>query len=268
MHEKKTTNDITVVISNYNYAGFVTSCIESCLAQTLPCDILVVDDASTDNSWEVIGRYRDQGVKSVRLKENSRGNARGKNVGICLSSTKYITCLDADDMLLPKSLELRMPFPDDIDFVHGWAHMVKSTANYKTLLKTARPPKFVFSKKAKKLEKEAGPRWAFAIEASTVLSPKRIYDDFGLYDEEMRWTIDREMWHRWLSHGARKKVIPQYVSLYRRHPGQLTQDMSKKNPQKSTAMLVQRIQMRKTITPDNTILMNGYDCQSFIDEIR
>lgn len=261
-------NDVTVVISNYNYARFVTSCIESCLDQTVSCDILVIDDASTDNSWEVIGKYRDQGVKSVRLKTNSKGNARGKNVGICLSSTKYITCLDADDMLLPKSLELRMPFPDDIDFVHGWAHMVKSTASYKKLLRTNPPPKFIFNEKAKKLRKQAEPRWTFAVEASTVLAPKRIYEEFGLYDEEMRWTIDREMWHRWLVHGARKKVVPQYVSFYRRHPGQLTQDIAKKNPKKTTAMLSQRMKMRETITPENTILMDGYDYQSFIDEVR
>ncbi len=76
------------------------------------------------------------------------------------------------------------------------------------------------------------------------------------------------MWHRWLIHGARKKVIPQYVSFYRRHAGQLTQDKTKKNPKKSTAMLSQRMEMRKTITPENTILMDGYDYQSFIDEVK
>ncbi len=262
-------SEITVVISNFNYARFVTSSIESCLAQTMPCDIIVVDDASTDDSWKVIGRYRDQGVKAVRLKENSQGNARGKNVGICLSSTKYITCLDADDMLLPNSLELRMPFPEDIDFVHGWAHMVKSSASYKKLLKTNRPPKFAFNNKARKLRKEAEPRWAFVVEASTVLAPKRMYEEYGLYDEEMRWTIDREMWHRWLVHGVRKKVVPHYVSLYRRHPGQLTQDRTKKNPKKSTDMLSQRMELRKTIiTHANTILMDRYDYQSFIDEVK
>lgn len=261
-------SNITVVISNFNYARFVNSAIESCLAQTLPCKIIVIDDASTDRSWDVICGYGDQGVTAVRLKENSGGNARGKNVGICLSSTDYITCLDADDMLLPNSLELRMLFEDDVDFVHGWAHMVKSTANYKTLLKNDRPPKFVFNAKAKKLMGQAEPRWAFAVEASTVLAPKYMYEKFGLYDEEMQWTIDREMWHRWLIHGARKKVIRKYVSFYRRHPGQLTQDLTKKDPKKCTAMLSQRMKLRKTITKENTILMENYDHQFFIDEIR
>lgn len=261
-------SDITVVISNFNYGRFVSSAIDSCLSQTISCEIIVVDDASVDDSWDIIEKYKDQGVKAVRLKKNSGGNARGKNVGICLCSTKYITCLDSDDMLLPNSLELRMPFPDDIDFVHGWSYSVKSSSNYRTILTKTKLPRFSFNKKARKLAGQSEPRWAFAVQASTVLAPKRMYETFGLYDEEMRWTIDREMWYRWLVHGSRKKVIPQYVSLYRKHPGQLTRDRTRKDPKKSSALLAHRIKLRRTITPENTILMGRYDHQSFIDEVR
>jgi len=261
-------SDITVVISNFNYAHFVNSAIESCLAQTVPCKIIVVDDASTDNSMEVIKNYKKYGVMSVRLKENSGGNARGKNVGICLASTKYITCLDADDMLLPDSLKLRMLFSEDIDFVHGWSHMVKCTDDYKSILKTECVPKFVLDIRTKKLMKEAEFRWTFAIEASTVLARRELYEKFGLYDEEMRWTIDREMWHRWLINGVKKRVVPHYVSFYRRHPGQLTQDPTKKNPKICNKMLSKNMELRKNITPENTMLMEHYDYQSFIDEAK
>lgn len=260
-------SNVTVVISNYNYERFVRSAIESCLDQTVPCKIIVVDDASTDGSWKVITSFKKDGITAVRLSLNSGGNARGKNVGICLSDTPYVTCLDSDDMLLPTSLELRLPYSSNADFVHGWAHMVKTQHDYKTLIKM-KLPKFSFNAKARKLMKEEEPRWTFAIEASTVLASRRLYERFGLYDEEMKWTIDREMWYRWLSHGVKKHMIPHYVSLYRRHPGQLTQDRTKKDPKKSTKMLSERMKLRKTITPENTILMENYDYQSFIDKVE
>ncbi len=259
----------TVVISNYQYARFVNSAIESCLIQDPPCKIIVVDDASTDNSWQVITNYVSQGVKAVRLKVNSRGNARGKNVGICLSDTKYITCLDADDMLLPGSIQKRLPFPPDVDFVHGWARHSRNSNHYKVLLKDPALEKpFRFTKKALKLMDQKEERWSFAIEASTVLARRSLYERFGLYDEEMRWTIDREMWWRWLSHGAKKLVKEEYVSIYRRHAGQLTLDRSRKNPKKCAKMLGQRQKLRETITPENTLLMTHYDYQQFIGDME
>ncbi|MHA2279410.1 MAG: glycosyltransferase family 2 protein [Promethearchaeota archaeon] len=262
--------DVTVVVSNYNYAQFINSAIESCLAQTVPCKIIVVDDASTDQSWEVIKGYCPEGVMGVRLKENSGGNARGKNVGICLAQTPYITCLDADDMLLPTSLECRLPFTADVDFVHGWARLIRTADSYAMVMNDyqCNPPDFQQTPKAKKLIHESKERWAFAIEASTVLSSKNAYTKWGLYDEEMRWTIDREMWWRWLSHGASKHTVDQYVSFYRRHPGQLTTDRSRKDPKQCTAMFAKRRISRQRITKDNTILMEHYDYGSLIDVVE
>jgi len=233
----------TIIISNYNYARFLRSSIESCLAQTYPCDIIEVDDASTDNSWETALEYVKDGVQVVRLKDNSRGNARGKNVGICLSKNPYITCLDSDDMILPDSIERRMEFISDSDFVHGWSHRVGSNEEYSSIMRTPGllTKRFKFNARAKKLLKEVDrkaknsvPRWSFAIEASTVLANKCLYEKFGLYDEDMRWSIDREMWWRWLSHGVTKHILKEYVSIYRKHAGQVTRDRHLKNHKECT----------------------------------
>ncbi len=257
------------MISNFNYERYVRSSIESCLAQSYPCKIIVVDDASTDNSWDVICEYAKDGIKAVRLSKNSGGNARGKNVGICLSETPYITCLDADDMLLPNSIEDRMPFPSKTDFIHGWSIFLKNTDNYSDILKTTNvlSRKFRYNPRQQKLLKEAEVRWTWAIEASTVLAHRSLYEKFGLYDEEMRWSIDREMWWRWLSHGARKLVLSKFVSIYRRHDAQLTQDRTRKDPRICSQMLKDRQTSRKNISKKNTILMDGYDIHGYIEEI-
>ncbi len=257
----------TVVISNYNYGQFLSSAIDSCLAQTCSCDVIVVDDASTDNSWKVALEYVKDGVKIVRLKSNSGGNARGKNVGICLSNTPYITCLDSDDMLLPTSIENRLVFAPDYDFVHGFAQKIWTLENYQNVITPkllSRP--FVLRDRPKKLMGEQI-QWTFAVDASTVLTSRSMYEKFGLYDEEMRWTIDREMWWRWLSHDATRHVLKEYVSVYRKHDKQVTRDRSRKSPQKCGKLFRAKREQRKNITPENTLMIDQYNYQEFIDDV-
>ena len=264
----------TVVISNYNYGQYVGACIESCLAQTVPCKIIVVDDRSGDDSWSIIEEYakKEANVTGVYLEQNSNGNARGKNVGICMCDTKYITCLDSDDMLVPWSIECRLKkIKGKHDFIHGWAKLVWTELSYKKSMKkfgdVLRGP-VKYSKKVDKIKKEKSEvRWTWLIEASSVLARTKIYHKFGLYDEEMRWKIDREMWWRWLSHGAKRAVLSKYVSIYRNHDRQVTRNRSVKDPKKCTQELIRRKETRINIDRYNTLLMEHYDHEKFISQV-
>ena len=63
---------VSIVIPNYNYAHFVGEAIESALAQDHPaCEVIVVDDCSTDASRSVIERYADR-VRTVFLSRERR----------------------------------------------------------------------------------------------------------------------------------------------------------------------------------------------------
>ena len=75
--------DTSVIITNFNNSKFIGRCIRSCLKQSLDrsrYEIIVVDDASTDNSRVVIDSFGDEIVK-VYLDKNI-GVARTSNVGI------------------------------------------------------------------------------------------------------------------------------------------------------------------------------------------
>ena len=262
----------TIVISNYNYARYLPSAIESCLAQTVPCEIIVVDDASTDDSWNVIKSYTGSSVRGVRLKENSGGNARGKNVGICMSDTEYITCLDSDDMLLPTSIEDRMKWLEDHQFVHGWTHYVKGDGTYEQIMKLPKiKQKFSVGKKlAGKIKRSRiNPvAWYGAIHGNTVLSLRSLYDTYGLYDEEMKWKVAKEMWRRWLSHGVSHHVLMKFVAIYRRHPGSVTKTIklgtSPKNVQLTNKYMGRSKRERVNITPENTLMIPYYDLEDKI----
>ncbi len=93
------TPSLSVVIANYNYEKFVGAAIESVLSQDEDIQIIVVDDASTDNSVDVIKQYSDR-VETILLKEN-RGQGGGLNVGFEAATGTLVMFLDADDFLIP-----------------------------------------------------------------------------------------------------------------------------------------------------------------------
>lgn len=93
---------VSIVIDNYNYGAFLAQCIDSALAQThAPTEVIVVDDASTDESAAVIARYAGR-VRAVLLPQN-RGQAGAFNAGFAASSGAIVMFLDADDWLYPQA---------------------------------------------------------------------------------------------------------------------------------------------------------------------
>jgi glycosyltransferase involved in cell wall biosynthesis len=96
-------SDVAVVIPCFNQAHYLAEAIESVLAQTLPpAEIVVVDDGSTDNSYEVAGRYEE----AVRMRQRNGGVAAARNTGLGATRSDYLVFLDADDRLLAGALEV------------------------------------------------------------------------------------------------------------------------------------------------------------------
>lgn len=89
---------IAVIIANRNNARFLPQCLDSVLTQRLrPTEVVVIDDASTDNSREVICEYaRNPSVKPI-FNQISLGVAGSRHKAIEQSVSQYITTLDADD---------------------------------------------------------------------------------------------------------------------------------------------------------------------------
>ncbi len=92
---------VSIIITNYNYGAFIAEAIESALAQTFTDrEIIVIDDASTDNSVEIATRY------PVRLlQQDNSGVCVARNNALSLASGRYVMFLDADDRLVPTAVE-------------------------------------------------------------------------------------------------------------------------------------------------------------------
>lgn len=101
--------EVTVVVVSYNHARFVAEALDSVVAQTTPpVQIIVVDDASPDDSVGVIeqwlSRHRHPDVRTVFHAANT-GLARGLNEVLDLIATPFYTVMAADDRMLPTRLE-------------------------------------------------------------------------------------------------------------------------------------------------------------------
>jgi len=98
---------VSVIMSNYNYEKFINYAINSVISQTFKdFELVIVDDASTDNSHEIIEKwkYQDNRIKTIFHKKNE-GIAKTFNDGIEIARGKYILIMASDDMLKPNTLE-------------------------------------------------------------------------------------------------------------------------------------------------------------------
>lgn len=94
----------TIGIPVYNQAQYLSDAIESALAQTVPCEVLVVNDGSTDTSLEVAQKY--SGVKVIN--QTNKGLPSARNTLIMNMTGNYFLPLDADDILLENCVEKMM----------------------------------------------------------------------------------------------------------------------------------------------------------------
>ncbi|MDP1555610.1 MAG: glycosyltransferase family 2 protein [Hyphomonas sp.] len=92
---------VTLIIPCYNAADTITRTIESALAQTVPVRIIVIDDCSTDKSFEIVTRLAGQNPQlTVHRQARNGGPGAARNAGLRLAETPWVTGLDSDDFLL------------------------------------------------------------------------------------------------------------------------------------------------------------------------
>jgi Glycosyltransferases involved in cell wall biogenesis len=95
----------TVVITTHNRSHLLPRAVESAHSSGSDLEIIVVDDASTDDTSRVCSRLAD--IKYVRLDKNG-GLANARNIGIAESSCDFISFLDDDDLRLPNSIDKQL----------------------------------------------------------------------------------------------------------------------------------------------------------------
>ena len=110
---------VSVIMPSYNTGRFIAESIESVLAQTYTkWELLIVDDASTDNTDEVVAdvkkRHCERSEAILYFKNDcNRGAAYSRNLALREAKGEWIAFLDSDDLWLPEKLEKQLKFMSD-----------------------------------------------------------------------------------------------------------------------------------------------------------
>ena len=127
------TASVSVVIPCYNAARFLGETIDSVLAQTFDAfELIVIDDGSTDDTREIVGRYRRAlGPRLTYESGPNRGVSAARNRGTALARGRYLQYLDADDLLRPDALRAKFEALErtgaDVAYA-DWQELVESPA--------------------------------------------------------------------------------------------------------------------------------------------
>ena len=98
---------VSVVMPVYNAANYLRVCLDSVINQTMEdIEVICIDDGSTDASWDILNEYANQDERIV-LQKNPKniGAAHTRNIGLQISSGKYVMFLDSDDIYDSRFIE-------------------------------------------------------------------------------------------------------------------------------------------------------------------
>lgn len=125
---------VSVVIPTYNRVGCIGNAINSVIAQTYTeCEIIVVDDGSTDDTRQVLARY---GSRVRYIYQENAGVSAARNLGVHHAKGELIAFLDSDDQWEPEKLERQLPLMDNQDVVlsaTNWSYASTATRAFDDL---------------------------------------------------------------------------------------------------------------------------------------
>ena len=198
----------SVIITNYNNGKYLARAIRSCLKQSLnksEYEVIVVDDASTDDSHTIIGTF-GKDITPIFITTNS-GVANASNVGIRAAKGEYIIRVDSDDYINENTLLFLsqiLSWNKDIGFVYS-DHL--RVDNDEKILE-----RVVINTLDLLLRHGAG-----------ILFRKQYLESIGLYDARLRNAEDFDLLHRYIKNfNGYHLQIPLY--RYRIHDTNMTKD--------------------------------------------
>jgi glycosyltransferase involved in cell wall biosynthesis len=188
--------DVSVVIACFNYGRFLPEAVDS--AQREGARVVVVDDGSTEPLPEL--------PDDVRLiRQENAGVAKARNAGLAEVQTPYVLVLDADDRLLPGTLDaLRAPLADDprLGFAYG---RMRFFGDWEGELRFPAydPYQLLY-------------RHTIGLSA---LARREVFEETGGFDPDFERFEDWELWVNALAHGWQGQQVDAPTVEYRRHPG-------------------------------------------------
>ena len=189
--------EVSIIIPTYNREKFISECVQSVLAQTLPArEIIIVDDGSTDATYNIL---RDLGFNSLSTKktvlryffQQNRGVSSARNLGIKEARSEYIALLDSDDLWLKSKLDRQVSaFQNDTQssrLCHTDEIWIRNGVRVNQHKKHKKHGGNVFQSCLK----------LCCISPSSAMMHRSVFEDFGFFDEDLPACEDYDFWLRY-----------------------------------------------------------------------
>ena len=197
---------ISLIITAHNYAQYVERAIRSALDQSLgnsEYEILVINDASTDHTSEVLENYQEE-VRVFNLEQNL-GLAGARNFGIQKAKGQFIIFLDADDYIHRDLLKVQKLFLEE-----------------NTKLDAVSTDYYLVNERGERIEHVCAEEKPIAC---GIMFRKDFLYNIGLYDEKFRAREEEDLRIRWTEqYNIYNLIVPLY--RYRMHDANLTKNTS------------------------------------------
>lgn len=202
----------TVIMAAYNTEEYIEEAIDSILQQSYKnFELLIVEDASTDGTLDVIKKYTDSRIRLIKNAENL-GQTKCLNIGIREASGKYILIMDSDDIALPDRLKIQIEFMEQNPEIVAAGSWLKGFGKKNYVLQT--PPEHD--------EIRALLVLGNVVANTTFIIRKSILDTYDVqYNESIRYAQDYYFIEEMSTRG-KIAVIPQVLMKYRTHDKQVS----------------------------------------------
>ena len=199
---------VSVIMSVHNEERFVGAAVESVLGQTLSdFELIVVDDASTDRTPQILAGYQDPRIRVFRNPTNV-GLAASLNHAIEQSRAPYLARMDADDLCEPERLATQVAVLNDRPEVAVLATWYTVIGEQDEEIAEIRLPSGSQAL-ANALRRRN------VICHGSVMMRKEVVQAVGGYREEFRYAQDYELWLRMLRAGLVLDSVPRSLYRYR-----------------------------------------------------
>ncbi|MED5509395.1 MAG: glycosyltransferase, partial [Pseudomonadota bacterium] len=209
---------VSVCIPSYNYEKYIGEAIESVLHQTYPnWEIIVVDDASSDNSPALLEAYQRDYPDRFQFVAAAANRGIGNTLNHCISLAKgdYIAYLGADDRMLPHRLQVQVDYLEQhpsVGAVCSDVHAIdKDGQRVPVSLPFSTP---VFDIRLQLLQGNF-------LNAPSALVRKQVFDDIGLISPVLQYVQDFDHWLRLLEHYELVRLDDK-LTEYRVHGGNIS----------------------------------------------
>jgi len=199
---------VSIVLPTYNGSRYLREAIANCLNQTYSnIELIVVDDASTDDTPAILASYQDPRLQVIRHERNKR-LPTALNTGFAHATGKYLTWTSDDNFYTPQAIETLVQYLEDhplVAFVYSRCWLVDETGAVVGEVETGPPEGLEYNNCV----------------GACFLYRREVYEAIGDYNAKVALSEDYEYWLRVMQR-FRMAFLDEPLYYYRQHSQSLT----------------------------------------------